>query len=270
MSEIVEIKKQMAAMAAQLKALTKALKPVGKSSGKKASKSSDSESESEPKPKKDTEWGRFTARVRGLLVEAKNSFERAPELLQFCSALKAKKAMDEWDNDEILEERDEWVRPEKSKQELAGKNKRPPSANASANASVASKSDKEEQPEDEESDEEEEKEPTPKPQPKKKEEKKVEKKVEEKPAPKKEEPAPKKEVKKETKKPAEEEWDGELEAWTHKGKNYTKTSLHDVVDEDNYSYVGRYDADKDTINKKHPMPAYIKKMLVDLKAANEE
>jgi len=258
MSEIVEIKKQMAVMAAQLKALTKALKPAGKSSGKKASKSSDSESDSEPKAKRDTEWSRFTTRVRALLAEAEHTFERAPELLQFCSALKVKKAMDEWDNDEILEERDSWVRPEKSKQEIAGKNKRPPSANAS----IASKSDKEES-EAEESDEEEEKEPTPKPQPKKKAEK-VEKKVEEKPAPK------KKAEKKEAKKPAEEEWDGELEGWSYKGKNYTKTSLHDVVDEDSYSYVGRYNDWEDKLDKKHPMPAYIKKLLAELKKANEE
>jgi hypothetical protein len=106
-----------------------------KSKAKKAEADSDTE-----KPKRAINdgikaWHGFVKRVRAILKDHDMEFSIPTEVTQFCSALKAMRGDYElWWNDEIIEQRGEWVKPEKSKQELAGKN----SKKSSAASSVAS------------------------------------------------------------------------------------------------------------------------------------
>jgi hypothetical protein len=202
------------------------------------------------------------------------SFKGRPELTQFCSALKAMRGnYDLWWNDEIIEQRREWVKPEKSKQELAGKNSKKSSAASSVTSAKKAKA----LPESDDEGLEEESEAEPEPEVKKKpgrpkkvvvEEKKVEeKKVEvKKPveAPKKTAGRPKKKVVEE-----DENYSGGIEAFKHKGVTYAKTDRHDVIDEDDCIYIGRWNEETNEIDHSFPEPAYVKKIIAGLKSDDE-
>ena len=80
---------------------------------KKAKKEKDPDA-----PKKaPNSWILFTMRVDALLKEHEVS-GKAVENKQFASSLKAKKAYEEWADDEILAEKASWVKPEVSKQSM--------------------------------------------------------------------------------------------------------------------------------------------------------
>ena len=249
--------------------------------GKSKAKKKESESETE-KPKKTSPWFDFVKRVRAILKEHDMAFSVPTEVTQFCSALKAKRSdYDKWWNDEIIEERREWVKPEKSKQELAGKNSKKSSAASSVTGS-SKKAKALPESDDEGLEEESEAEPEPEPEVKKKpgrpkkvveekkevEEKKkvVEKKVEEKKveAPKKAAGRPKKKVVEE-----DENYTGGIEAFKHKGMTYAKTERHDIIDEDECEYVGRWNEETNEIDHSFPEPAYVKKIIAGLKSDDE-
>jgi len=259
MSDIAVLKKQMEVMTAAMAELTMALKK-----SQKAQKGTDDD-ESVEKPKRPLSegmkaWGAFQKRVAAVLKESELSLKNYAENMQFCSHLKSVNSdYESWDNDEILEHRETWVKPEISKLAAAGKTKRAPSSKSSvaSAASVASDSETEEAVEA----------PV-------KAEKKAEKKVKKAEAPAKEEKVveekkprgrpPKKAVKEEE----TEEYTGDINAFKWKGKMFSKTSYHDVIDEDTYAYIGRWDESTNLINEKHPMPAYVKKLLAELEEAN--
>ena len=75
-------------------------------------------------PKKEpNEFALFNKRINALLKE--NSVQsKASENMQFASYLKNQKSMAEWTDEDILLEREGWSKPEISKQESEGKNKR--------------------------------------------------------------------------------------------------------------------------------------------------
>jgi hypothetical protein len=263
MSDIATLKKQMEAMTAALAELTVAVKKAAKKS------SSSSDDESVEKPKRALSegmkaWAGFQKRVAAVLKEGDLSLKNYAENMQFCSYLKATNAdYDHWDNDEILEQRESWVKPEVSKLAAAGKTKRP----ASSKSSVASSSN------DEAEKLVEEMEKMIKGEMKKKAKKEV-KKVEEKADEKADEKAEEKEKKPRGRPPKKavetepEEYDGDINAFKWKGKMFSKTSYNDVIDEDTYSYIGRWDEKTNNINEKHPMPAYVKKLLTELEESN--
>lgn len=262
-------------LATVIKRLEKLEAAVGKSKSK-PKKKTESDSETE-KPKKTSPWFDFVKRVRALLKEHDMAFSIPTEVTQFCSALKEMRGdYDKWWNEEILEQRREWVKPEKSKQELAGKNSRKSSAASSVTSAKKAKalpaSD------DEGLEEESEAEPEPEPEVKKKpgrpkkvveEEKKVEEKkpVEvKKPveAPKKPAGRPKKKVVEE-----DENYTGNIEAFKHKGMTYAKTDRHDVIDEDDCEYVGRWNEETNEIDHSFPEPAYVKKLIAGMNSDDE-
>lgn len=249
---------------------------------KKAKKVKKSESETDTeKPKKPLNegikaWHGFVKRVREVLKENDQSFSSPMEATQFCSALKAKRGDYElWWNDEILEERAIWEKPEKSKSEIAksskkttpvssvsGPRKKEPLPASDAEDSAASES---------EAEPEVKKKPG---RPKKVVEapKKEEKKEE---APKKV-GRPKKEVaeKKTTGRPKkvveeDENYTGGIEAFKHKGVTYAKTDRHDVIDEDECIYIGRWNDETNEIDYSFPEPAYVKKIIAGLKSDDE-
>ena len=253
----------------------------------KKAKKADAESDTE-KPKRAINegikaWHAFLKNVRALLKENDMGFTTPTEVTQFCSALKAKNSdYEAWSEEEILEERGEWVKPEKSKQELAGKNSRkttPASSVASAKKAKALPASDDE---GLESEAEAEPEPEPEPEVKKKpgrpkkvvEEVKVEKPVEKKAVEKKEEKkaVEKKEAKKPKKKVVEdedEEYKGEIEAFKYKGVMYAKTDRNDVINEDLCVYMGRWNEETNEIDYKFAMPAYVKKIIAGMKSDDE-
>ena len=217
------------------------------------------------------------------------------EVTQFCSALKAKNGdYEAWSEDEILEERASWEKPEKSKQELAGKNSKKSSAASSVTSAKKAKElpasddeglDSEVEAESEaEAESEVEAEPEPEVKkkagrPKKVEEevkkleektKKVEKKVE---APKKvvEEASKVKKAAGRPKKAVEEDenYTGGIEAFKHKGVTYAKTERNDIIDEDECLYVGRWNEETNEIDHTFKQPAYVKKIIAGLKSDDE-
>jgi hypothetical protein len=268
MSDIATLKKQMEAMTAALAELTLAVKKAAKKS------SSSSDDESVEKPKRALSegmkaWGAFQKRVAAVLKEGEVPLKNYAENMQFCSYLKSVNSdYESWDNDEILEQRETWVKPEISKLAAAGKTKRPPSSKSSVASSSNDEAEKvveemEKMIKEEMSKEEKKK-------PKKKADKKPDEKAVEKPVEKPEEKEkkprgrpPKKAVEAEP-----EEFDGDINAFKWKGKMFSKTTYNDVIDEDTYAYIGRWDESTNLINEKHPMPAYVKKLLAELEEAN--
>lgn len=267
-------------LATVIKRLEKLEAAVGKSKSK-PKKKTESDSETE-KPKKTSPWFDFVKRVRALLKEHDMAFSIPTEVTQFCSALKAMRGnYDLWWNDEILEQRREWVKPEKSKQELAGKNSKKSSA---ASSVTSAKKAKALPASDDEGSEEEESEAEPEPEVKKKpgrpkkvleveEKKEAPKKVEEKKpvevkkpveAPKKPAGRPKKKVVEE-----DENYTGNIEAFKHKGMTYAKTDRHDVIDEDDCEYVGRWNEETNEIDHSFPEPAYVKKLIAGMNSDDE-
>lgn len=274
MSDIATLKKQMEAVTAALKELTLLVK--------KGSSGSDTESVSKPKrvlSEGMKAWGSFQKRVATVLKEADVPLKNYAENMQFSSYLKNKNTdYESWDNDQILEERESWVKPEVSKLAAAGKTKRP----ASSKSSVASKEEDAEKMVEEmekmikEIDAKKAEEKTEKP-------KKPKKKAEEKEPEEKEFfrelDAVMKDVKPEEKKKSRgrpskkveaepEHYDGDITAFKWKGKMFSKTAFNDVIDEDTYSYIGRWDEKTNAIDEKHSMPAYVKKLLAELEEAN--
>jgi hypothetical protein len=231
------------------KAATKSSDSYDSSDSKKKtkkSKKSDSESDGDapPKPKREpNDWIKFTSRVSIILKENNVTLPGA-EQKQFCSKLKTIKPTNEWDNeDEILREREKWVKPDISKQEAAGKNK---SSKSSRRSSII----------------EEEKKPEPekkKPDPTKIEEKKkpAPTKIEEKkPEPEKKKPGrPKKEVK-EVKAAATTDKDElEFDGFEHDGTLYLKSKEGYLLDTDG-EWVGIYDGE--TIDEDAEQPEVVK------------
>jgi hypothetical protein len=260
MSDIAALKKQMEMMTAAMTELTMALKK----GQKKSSSSSDDESVEKPKrPLSEgmKAWGAFQKRVAAVLKEGEVPLKNYAENMQFSSHLKSVNAdYESWDNDEILEQRESWVKPEISKLAAAGKTKRPPSSKSS----VASSSNDEAEKVVEEMEKliKEEKKKKPK---KKAEKAEEEKKPDEKAVEKKPRGRPSKKAAKEEE---TEEYTGDINAFKWKGKMFSKTTYNDVIDEDTYAYIGRWDESTNLINEKHPMPAYVKKLLADLEEAN--
>lgn len=135
-STVAALQMKVASLEAVLAQLVeKEAKRETKRAAKKALPSSPPESEtdtSETKPKKKAKkekdpdapkkapnsWILFTMRVDALLKEHAVS-GKAVENKQFASALKAKKAYDEWTDEQILAEKASWVKPEVSKQSMA-------------------------------------------------------------------------------------------------------------------------------------------------------
>lgn len=266
MSDIATLKKQMEVMTAALEELTLALNKGVKKTSKKSSASSDDETVEKPKRALSDgmkAWGAFQKRIATVLKDGELPLKNYAENMQFCSHLKAINAdYDGWDNDEILEQREGWVKPEISKLAAAGKTKRPASSKSSVASSREEESDKmlEEMDEIIKDDEK-----------MKKKEKKAEKKEKVEEAKEKAEEKEKKPRGRPSKKAVEaepEEYSGEINAFKWKGKMFSKTSFNDVIDEDNYSYIGRWDEKSNNINDKHPMPAYVKKLLAELEEAN--
>ena len=263
MSDIATLKKQMEVITAALKELTLLVK--------KGSSGSDTESVAKPKrvlSEGMKAWGSFQKRVATVLKEADVPLKNYAENMQFSSYLKTKNTdYESWDNDQILEERESWVKPEVSKLAAAGKTKRP----ASSKSSVASKEEDAEKMVDEmekmikEIDAKKAEEKTEKP-------KKPKKKAEEKEPEEEKKPEEKKKSRgRPSKKAVEaepEQYDGDITAFKWKGKMFSKTSFNDVIDEDTYSYIGRWDEKTNAIDEKHSMPAYVKKLLAELEEAN--
>ena len=246
----------------------------------KKAKKADAESDTE-KPKRAINegikaWHAFLKNVRALLKENDMGFTTPTEVTQFCSALKAKNSdYEAWSEEEILEERGEWVKPEKSKQELAGKNSRkttPASSVAKPKKAKALPASDDEGVESEvemEVEMEVKKKPG---RPKKvvEEVKEVKKPVVKKPVEKK--PVEKKEAKKPKKKVVEdedEEYKGEIEAFKYKGVMYAKTDRNDVINEDLCVYMGRWNEETNEIDYKFAMPAYVKKIIAGMKSDDE-
>ena len=261
---------------AQLAVLEKACAEMRKTLGlvelsvPKAKKGKKAESsDAEPKEKKaPNAWIVFSGRVEKLVRAHEESEGTAKErkmktvvVKQFCSALKSKKAYEEWADEEVIEELSTWEPPAVSKQELEGKSKKS-SAPASEAGSDAEGEKKKRKPQSEETkkaaaikraatkaanaakaaatseaedEAEEEAEapataavPAPKPAPK------PEPKPEAKPAAK---PAAKKTV---VPKPAAKKVvDLLLDPWTHDGSDYLKNERGDVVSADG-EWVGRW------------------------------
>jgi hypothetical protein len=278
-----ELKQKLEARDALLDKLQAAtLKKTDKSKKAEKSKKADksTESDNDEKPKRALNegikaWHVFLKRVRALMVEMDMGFSIPTEITQFCSALKAKNGdYESWSNEDILEERENWQKPEKSKQEIAGKNSKKTSA-ASSVAEPKKKALPVSDAEDCVSDSDDE------PEPVKKVVEEVKKVVEEKA--KKSPGRPKKvveETPKETPKKAgrpkkakepedDENRKYELEGFKHLGKMYTKTDHHDVIDEDNGVYVGRWNEDTNQIDKTFPQPAYVKKMIAEMDSDDE-
>ena len=260
MSDIATLKKQMEVMTAAMAELTMALKKA-----KKQTSASDDESVSVEKPKRPLSegmkaWGAFQKRVAATLKESEVSLKNYAENMQFCSHLKSVNSdYESWDNDEILEQRESWVKPEISKLAAAGKLKRP----ASSKSSVVSDSEAEKVVEEMEEMIKEEKKP------KKAEKKPEEKAVEKEKKPEEKEKKPRgRPPKKAAKEEETEEYTGDINAFKWKGKMFSKTTYNDVIDEDTYTYIGRWDESTNLINEKHPMPAYVKKLLAELEEAN--
>ena len=214
-------------------------------------------------------WHVFLKRVRVLMKDMDMGFSVPTEITQFCSALKAKNGdYKSWSTEEILAERENWEKPEKSKQLVKKESKE-----NSAASSVAAPSKKQKAlPVSDAEEDESEDEPEPEPEPVKKvaEVKEVKKAG----RPKKiATETPKAEVKKagRPKKAKEEEVDykGGIEAFKHKGKTYTKTERHDVVDEDNGVYIGRWNEETNEIDTKFPEPKYVKKMIAEMGSDDE-
>lgn len=234
-----------------------------KSKAKKAEAESDTE-----KPKKANPWFDFVKRVRAILKEHDMGFSVPTEVTQFCSALKEKRGdYDKWWNDEIIEERREWVKPEKSKHELAGKNSKKSSAASSVASAKKAKALPASDDEELESEAEAEAEPEVKKKPGRpkkvledKEEKEPKKVAEKKKAP----GRPKKKVVEE-----DENYTGGIEAFKHKGMTYAKTDRHDIIDEDECEYVGRWNEETNEIDHSFPEPAYVKKIIGGLKSDDE-
>ena len=136
MSDIATLKKQMETMTAALKELTLLVKNTKKSSA--------SDDEPVAKPKRALSegmkaWRDFQKRVAAVLKEGEVPLKNYAENMQFCSHLKGINGdYEDWDNDQILEERETWVKPEVSKLAAAGKTKRPPSSKSSVASSAAS------------------------------------------------------------------------------------------------------------------------------------
>ena len=121
--KLATLKAQVAAMRSALEALEASLaKEEAKRSMKKGTvpvlpaspEGSDAESTEAPKKaeRAPNAWFVFTKRVDELL-KANNMAIKVPESKQFASSLKAKKGY-EWEDDEILEEKKAWVKPEKA------------------------------------------------------------------------------------------------------------------------------------------------------------
>ena len=270
MSDIATLKKQMEVVTAALKELTLLVK--------KGSSGSDTESVTKPKRALSEgmkAWAGFQKRVATVLKEADVPLKNYAENMQFCSFLKSKNTdYESWDNDQILEQRESWVKPEVSKLAAAGKTKRP----SSSKSSVASKFDEEAEKVVEEMIKEIDAEKSKKAEEKKP--KKPKKKAEEVKVEEVKKPEVKPEVKPEEKKKSRgrpskkaveaepEEYDGDINAFKWKGKMFSKTTFNDVIDEDTYSYIGRWDEKTNNIDEKHPMPAYVKKLLKELEEAN--
>jgi len=260
-------------LATVIKRLEKLEAAVGKSKPKSKAKKTESESETE-KPKKTSPWFDFVKRVRALLKEHDMAFSIPTEVTQFCSALKAMRGdYDLWWNDEIIEQRREWVKPEKSKQELAGKNSKKSSAASSVTSAKKAKalpaSD------DEGLEEESEAEPEPEPEVKKKpgRPKKVVKEVVEEKKPvevKKPVEAPKKTAGRPKKKVVEEDenYSGGIEAFKYKGVMYAKTDRNDIIHEDLCVYMGRWNEETNQIEE-FPEPAYVKKIIAGMRSDDE-
>lgn len=116
------LKTQIATLRSALEAIEIGLaKEEAKRSAKKGGmpalpaspEASDAEGEAPVKPKRaPNSWIIFTQRVDALL-KAHNVSGKATENKQFASSLKAKKAYDEWKDEEILAEKAGWVKPEK-------------------------------------------------------------------------------------------------------------------------------------------------------------
>ena len=245
--DIVALTQQMSEMTTRIVELEKALKKSAKKSAKKGS-------DEDKKPKKPpTPWNAFQARVATVLKDAELSLGAYANNMQFCSFLKDINVnYDEWADDEILEHRNGWTKPLQSKMQIAGKSKRPPSLPASDDESVKK--------------------------PVKKAAKKAAKEAATPlPAESESESEPvKKPVKKVAKKAATplpvepvEEYDGNIDPIKIKDKMYQITEKNDVINEDTYTYMGRYNKETKTLDKKFPQPAYVKKLLNDLKEANE-
>lgn len=257
---------------------------------KKSKKSVESDDDTPKKPLNEgmKAWQVFVSRVRGLMKEMDMGFSTPVEVTQFCSALKAKNSdYGSWSTEDILEERESWEKPEKSKQEIAGKNSKKTSAASSVAAPAKKKALPVSDAEDSFSDNESEDEPEPEPEPVKK--------VAEKPKEVKKAGRPKKlvdeaskedkpkEVKPKEDKPKEvkkagrpkkvkdedENYSGGQEAFKHKGIMYTKTERHDVIDEDECVYVGRWNEDTNEIDTKFPEPSYVKKLIAAMNSDDE-
>jgi hypothetical protein len=117
------LKTQIATLRSALEVIEMALaKEEAKRSAKKGGipplptspEASDAEGEAPAeKPKRaPNSWIVFTQRVDALL-KTHNVSSKATENKQFASSLKAKKAYDEWKDEEILAEKASWVKPEK-------------------------------------------------------------------------------------------------------------------------------------------------------------
>jgi hypothetical protein len=124
--KLATLKAQVAAMRGALDALEtslakeeakRAIKKGGVAALPASPEASDVESSEAPPAEKAKErapnpWFIFTKRVDALLKENNLSI-KAPESKQFASSLKAKKGY-EWKDEEILEEKKSWVKPEKA------------------------------------------------------------------------------------------------------------------------------------------------------------
>lgn len=129
-AEILKAIADLTAEVASLRALLQERKPE-----KKAKKVKDPLA-----PKKEPNaWLRFTSRVHTLLQEHPEMALKRTVEIQFASSLKAKKALDEWADGEILAERATWVAP--PAKEKAKKAAAPAASAASADNSADSDSD---------------------------------------------------------------------------------------------------------------------------------
>ena len=271
-----KITETLSLMLGKMEKMEKRMDKLEKKS-KKEAKKADADSDTE-KPKRAISegikaWQGFVKRVRAILKDNDMGFKIPTEVTQFCSALKAKNSdYEAWSEEEILEERGEWVKPEKSKQELAGKGSKKSSAASSVASAKKAKALPASDDEGVESEAEMEVEMEPEPEvkkkpgrPKKVVEEKVEKPVEKKAVEKKEAKKPKKKVVEE-----DENYTGNIEAFKFKNNTYAKTDRHDIIDEDECKYVGRWNEETNEIDYKFPEPAYVKKMIAAMNSDDEE
>jgi hypothetical protein len=149
------LKTQIATLRSALEVIEMALaKEEAKRSAKKGGlpplptspDTSDAEGEAPAeKPKRAlNSWIVFTQRVDALL-KAHNVSGKATENKQFASSLKAKKAYDEWNDEEILAEKASWVKPEKPEKPEAVSTE-PKADNATSDAESVSSSETEAKP----------------------------------------------------------------------------------------------------------------------------